>query len=330
MSISMKPDAAGRRNDADQSSAWSRRAFLAAGALLPLGGCAEKPAATETVAVPVPVPPVIGVQLYTLRRVMPNDPAGTLKTVSDIGFKSVESGRADLAKLKPICDDLGLAMPAAHFEYACLTGDWTHYGGNPPRPGYNLEAALTEAKEAGITWFNIPYIPQPERTGADLYPRMAENFNKAGEAAQKFGIRVAYHHHAFEFQRFEGGTGFDMMLAAMEPGKAFIEFDIYWASVAGEDPAALMRKYPLHMKLLHLKDKKEGTPVMQSEAVPRDTFYELGRGVLDLPEVLRAANDLGVEHYFIEQDECPGDPIESIRTSYAYLMRLKSTMEQKA
>lgn len=62
---------------------------------------------------------------------------------------------------------------------------------------------------------------------------------------------------------------------------------------------------------------------MQSEAVPRDSFLELGQGVLDLPEVLRAAHDVGIEHYFVEQDECPGDPLESLRTSYAYLQGLK-------
>lgn len=306
-----------------QEAAWSRRGFLAASGLLALSGCGESSAPKQEAPTPTPVPEVVGAQLYTLRRLMPNDAAGTLKAVANIGFKSVEAGRADLATLKPLCAEVGLAMPAAHFEYACISGDWTHYGGKPPRPGYNLEAALTEAKEAGIAWFNIPYIMPKERTGADLFPRLAEHLNKAGEEAAKFGIRVAYHHHAFEFERFDGGTGFEMLLNAMEPGKSFIEFDIYWASVAGEDPVALLRKYPRHIKLLHLKDKKEGTPVMQSEAVPRDTFLELGNGVLDIPDVLRAANQLGVEQYFIEQDECPGDPLESLRTSFAYLTKLK-------
>jgi sugar phosphate isomerase/epimerase len=301
----------------------SRRALLAAGALLPLAGCgsSEGPDATEPAS--APVPDVIGAQLYTVRRPMQQDTEGTLKALAGIGFKSVETGRADLPKVKPICNDLGMAVPAAHFEYACITGDWTHYGGNPPRPGYNLEAALTEAKEAGVEWFNIPYIPNPERTGADLYPRMAENFNKAGEEAAKMGIRVAYHHHAFEFEKFDGKPGFETLVEMMEPGKAFIEFDLYWASVAGEDPVLLLRKYPQHIKLLHLKDKKEGTPIMQGEGVPRDTFMELGKGVLDIPDALRAANQVGVEHYFIEQDETPGDPLESLRISFEYLQALK-------
>lgn len=306
-----------------RTAAFSRRSFLAAGALLPLAGCGERSAPEEAAPTPTPVPEVIGAQLYTLRTLLPEDPEGTLKAVAAIGFKSVETGRADIPKLVPICKDLGLAVPAAHFEYACITGDWTHYGGNPPRPGYNLEAALTEAKEAGIEWFNIPYIPQPERTGADLYPRMAENFNRAGEEAAKLGLRVAYHHHAFEFERYDGKPGFETMLELMEPGKAFIEFDMYWASVAGEDPVELIRKYPRHIKLLHLKDKKEGTPVMQSEAVPRDTFLELGNGVLDIPAVLRTTALVGVEHYFIEQDECPGNPLDSLRTSFEYLQGLK-------
>ncbi len=301
----------------------ARRSFLAAGALLPLLSCSEAPAPKEAAQVSAPVPDAVGIQSYTLRKVLPGNEEATLKAVAEIGYKSVEGLRNNLTAIKPVCANLGLTIPSAHFEYACLTGDWTHYGGKPPKPGYNLEAALTEAQQAGVTWLTVPYIPQPERTGADLYPRMAEYLNKAGEAAAKFNVKVAYHHHAFEFERYGDKTGFEILLDAMEPGKSFIELDIYWVSVAGEDPAAILRKYARHIKLVHLKDKKQGTPVMQSEAVPRDSFLEVGRGVLALPEVLRAAKEVGVEHYFVEQDECPGDPLDSLRTSYAYLQMLR-------
>jgi sugar phosphate isomerase/epimerase len=302
-----------------------RRRFLVAGSLLPLLSCGEAGQPKEVVEerVPIPVPEVLGIQSYTLRKVLPGDVQGTLRTVAEIGYKSVEGLRSNLPEIKPVCDDLHLSIPSVHFEYACLTGDWTHYGGKPPKPNYNLEAALADAQQAGVSWLTVPYIPQPERTGADLYRRLAEHLNAAGETASKFNVKVAYHHHAFEFERYRDKTGFEMLLEAMEPGKSFIELDIYWVSVAGEDPAAILRRYPQHIKLVHLKDKKQGTPVMQSEAVPRDSFLELGQGILDLPETLRACREIGVEHYFVEQDECPGNPLDSLRTSYAYIEDLR-------
>jgi hypothetical protein len=38
--------------------------------------------------------------------------------------------------------------------------------------------------------------------------------------------------------------------------------------------------------------------------------------------VLGAARTAGVKHYFVEQDQTPGDPVESLRQSYSYLAKL--------
>jgi hypothetical protein len=43
---------------------------------------------------------------------------------------------------------------------------------------------------------------------------------------------------------------------------------------------------------------------------------------MDWPKVLRAAAGVNVAHYFVEQDQTPGDPVESLRQSYAYLSKL--------
>ena len=73
--------------------------------------------------------------------------------------------------------------------------------------------------------------------------------------------------------------------------------------------------------LLHLKDKAPGTPVMYNETVARAAFKEVGSGVIPWPAVLRAAASAGVEHYFVEQDQTPGDPVDSLRQSFAYLSK---------
>ena len=74
--------------------------------------------------------------------------------------------------------------------------------------------------------------------------------------------------------------------------------------------------------MLHLKDKAQGTPVMYKESVAAGAFKEVGHGVIDWPAVLRAAESAGVSHYFVEQDQTPGDPVESLRQSFGYISKL--------
>jgi len=75
---------------------------------------------------------------------------------------------------------------------------------------------------------------------------------------------------------------------------------------------------------LHLKDKDPGVATSLTEsAVPRTAFVEVGAGALDFPAILAAAREAGVRHYFVEQDYAPGDPVESLEKSYAYLAGLR-------
>ncbi len=62
---------------------------------------------------------------------------------------------------------------------------------------------------------------------------------------------------------------------------------------------------------------------MFKESVDRGAFKEVGSGVIDWPAVLRAAASSGVQHYFVEQDQTPGDPVESLRQSFGYLSKLQ-------
>jgi hypothetical protein len=45
--------------------------------------------------------------------------------------------------------------------------------------------------------------------------------------------------------------------------------------------------------------------------------------VVNVAAVLKAAADAGVKHYFVEQDQTPGDPVASLRQSFEYLKKLE-------
>jgi len=93
-------------------------------------------------------------------------------------------------------------------------------------------------------------------------------------------------------------------------------------SVCGHDPVELLGKLKGRVPLMHLKDKASGTANQFNEGVARTAFKEVGSGILDWPKILKAADAAGVEHYFVEQDKTPGDPVESLRQSYSFVSKL--------
>ena len=64
-------------------------------------------------------------------------------------------------------------------------------------------------------------------------------------------------------------------------------------------------------------------PVQFNENVAPSVFKEVGDGVIDIKSILTTATAIGVKHFFVEQDQTPGDPVASLQKSYAYLSGLR-------
>ena len=268
-------------------------------------------------------PPTIGVQLYTVRRQMGTDAAGTLKAIADIGYKEVELLRATMDTVGPLARKVGLSPVSVHVDASIITG--THpapQGGAATEPQPDLAAVIRSAKALGTKYLVLPYLAPGERgSGAAFYIELGDKLNRAGEQIKNAGMQLCYHNHGFEFETLpDGKRMLDLLMSSVKPELVKLELDVFWVSVAGADPLALLNQYKGRIALLHLKDKAKGTPVETQESkVSRTAFAEVGSGVLDFPAILKAAGAAGVEHYFVEQDETPGDPIASLRKSFEYL-----------
>jgi sugar phosphate isomerase/epimerase len=143
--------------------------------------------------------------------------------------------------------------------------------------------------------------------------------NHTGELCKKAGMQFAYHNHAFEFGGKPGERPIDIFKERLDKKLVALEMDMFWVSVAGHDPLQMLQEWNGRVALLHLKDKEKGTPVQYTESVPKTAFKEVGSGSLDIPAILKAAPGLGVKHYFVEQDQTAGDPLDSLRKSFEYL-----------
>ena len=254
----------------------------------------------------------IGVQLYTLRSILPQKPLEILRELEQIGYREAEVIGGSLEAVWPSLTQTALKPVSIHLDTALFTTGQD-----------KLPAALDDAKKRGIEYAVCPYIAPKDRGGVDVIRRLAETLNKAGEACNKSGMRLCYHNHAFEFEPAEGGTLLDVLMKTAEPKLVSLELDIMWSSVAGVDPVSVLQKYKGRVALIHLKNVAPGIEKRYNEMVPRTAFREVGDGVIDIKAVLQAATSTGVKHFFVEQDQTPGNPVDSVRKSFEYLAKLE-------
>lgn len=252
----------------------------------------------------------VGVQLYTVRSVLPQKPLETLQAIEQIGFKQVEVVGATMDKVWPALQQTKMKAVSVHLDTQLFMKNVD-----------KLPAALEDAAKRGIKYVVCPYIAPQDRGGVDVMKRLADTLNKAGEKAKAHKLTLAYHNHAFEFEPVKGGSGtlLDVLMGAADPKLVTLELDIMWSKVAGVEPVAVLQKYGKRTTLMHLKNVKTGTAQRYNEGVPRDAFSELDKGSIDIPPVLKAATKAGVKHFFIEQDQTPGNPLDSLRTSFNHL-----------
>lgn len=256
----------------------------------------------------------IGIQLYTLRDLLPKDLEGTLKKVAEIGYKEVELfGYSDgkffgktPAQFGALLKSLGLTAPSGHYTTGntmpkmkgTLTNDW--------------KRAVDDAAALGQKYMVCAYL-FPEERKLDDYKRHIELFNKSAETCKAAGIQFAYHNHDFEFKKVDGMLPYDMILKGTDPKLVKMELDLYWASFAEQDPVALFKKHPGRFPLWHIKDMAK---------TPKREFSEVGLGSINFQRIFDAKKTAGMTHYFVEQDVCQRPPLESIAISYRNLSKL--------
>lgn len=136
-------------------------------------------------------------------------------------------------------------------------------------------------------------------------------------------MRICYHNHAFEFEPLGEQTPFEVMIERFDPQLTAFEVDVFWVSITGNNPVEILKRLKGRVPMIHLKDLAKGAASRYNQNVAPGEFSEVGSGTVDFAAILRQAPDTGVKHYFVEQDQTPGDPVDSLRQSYKYLRSLE-------
>jgi len=259
----------------------------------------------------------IGLQLYTVRNAMDEDVAGSLKKVSDIGYKYIELANYadrkfygyDPPEFKKMVNDLGMEIPSSHTQVEGV--------------GVTLDNARIMAEDhasLGVKYCLQPWIVEEMRTSIASYQQMAENWNRIGEVMKEFGIQFGYHNHNFEFDTVEGKIPyFDVFLAELDKDLVTMEIDMFWVTKAGYDPVEIIKEYPGRFKLFHMKDMYTNEePYFTTVGV--DDFAPVGEGVIDFKRILEVKDVAGMEYMIVEQDQSrDGTPFIDIGKSITNL-----------
>jgi sugar phosphate isomerase/epimerase len=112
----------------------------------------------------------------------------------------------------------------------------------------------------------------------------------------------------------------DFIIQKTDAKYVSFEIDILWSFIHGQDPSALIEKYPERFQLLHLKDLRKGALLDASGGTAVENDVALGTGQLDLPAILKAAKKAGIKHFYIE-DESP-NYVKQVPKSIEYLKNL--------
>jgi len=249
-----------------------------------------------------------GLQLYTLRDVLPNDATGILKQVASYGYKQIESYEGPKGifwgmkntEFKKLMDDLGMKIVSSHCDI-----------------NKDFDRKAAQAAEIGMKYLICPYLGPQKK--ADDFKKFAETFNQRGETCKKNGIKFGYHNHDYGFAPVDGQLPQDILMQNTDKNLVDFEMDIYWVVTAGQDPIAWIDKYPGRFKLCHIKDRKKGAPLSQ-----RDASVDLGTGSIDFKTILKEAGKKAMGYYIVEQEAYENTtPLAAAKADADYLKNFR-------
>ncbi|MEO1314146.1 MAG: sugar phosphate isomerase/epimerase [Pseudomonadota bacterium] len=233
--------------------------------------------------------PQFSYQLYSSRKFGPA--TETLTMLASKGYGQVEGygglfrSSEDVSTLNVALDRTGLIMPTAHFGFESVRDT----------PAEVIDIANT----LGIRAVFVPAIGQRDRDVAG-WAQFGKDLAEAGKPLQDAGLTFGWHNHDYEFADLGGPeTPLDLILAGSDGLK--LEIDLAWIQIAGQDPAAWVRKYADRIAAAHLKDIAE-----PGIAVDEDGWADVGHGVMDWPALVAALNRSAVQTLVMEHDS-PSD-----------------------
>jgi len=250
-----------------------------------------------------------GIQLYSVKDEMENDPKATLKKLASFGYKNLEGYESNLGlfwgmsnlELKKYLKSLDLKMIASH----C----------NETEDLESFKFKCSQAAEIGMDYLICPWIGGERNK--ETFQKHAEGFNKCGQIAKTNGIKFAFHNHDYTFKKDKGMFLQDVLMENTDSELVDFEMDIYWVVASGEDPIKWFDKHPNRFKYCHVKDYLKLEKGHET--------CTLGKGTIDFQKIISHGSKKGLETFIVEQESFRDtNPLEAAKDNLNYMKRLKA------
>ena len=252
----------------------------------------------------------IGLQLYSLRNQFKTDVPGTLALIKKWNIHEIEGGGTYGLPM----NDYKKLLSENNLKMVGVSADFDSLANNP-------QSIIKEAKAFGAKYIVCFWIPHADSFTIDNMKHATDVFNTVGKIIHDNGLSFCYHPHGYEFTAYKQGTLFDYMMMHTNPKYVNYEMDVFWVKQPGQNPVALLKKYPTRFTLLHLKDRKPGTPDSQDGKADEESNVVLGKGNVGIAAIMKEAKKIGIKHYFIEDES--SSSVKQIPQSLDYLKQLK-------
>jgi sugar phosphate isomerase/epimerase len=268
----------------------------------------------------------LGLQLYSVREMLPTDYEGTLKQIAALGYRQVEAAgfyNHSASQVRKSMQNAGLQCVSAHYSYNDLHAKFDEVLAFNKElgvgtiicssPGFKNPARLKNLKHGD--WANAFTLED--------WRWNAEQFNKFGEKVHAAGMKFGYHNHTMEFQKQDGVVPYIELIRLTDPSMVTMEMDCGWVVVGGGNPIELLQRYPTRISMLHVKDfKVTGKPMSVTNPPPS---AELGQGSIDYRPILQAAAKTGhIRHCFVEQEQFDMPPMQALKVDAEYMRKLNA------
>jgi len=261
-----------------------------------------------------------GIQLYSVRTDMKADPLGTLKQLSDMGYRHVEHANYanrkfygwSVSEFRKILNGFGMSMPSGHTVL-----DAKHWDASKKDFTNEWKYTVEDAAAMGQSFVISPWLEESKRKSMGDLKSFMEVFNRSGELCKKFGMKFGYHNHDFEFsEKVEGKVLFDIILAETDPNLVMQQLDIGNMLNGGGKALEVMQQYPGRFESMHVKDEIKATEGHE----PFESTI-LGKGVVPVKTIIDLGRASGTKHFIIEQEsyqgktpmECADDDLEIMK-----------------
>lgn len=246
----------------------------------------------------------VATQAWCVRKQMKDDIPGTLKAVAALGYEGIELENAfgkSGAEWRKYLDDAGLKACGFHHSFNELQGD-------------KLQASVEFNQAIGNRNLIIRSLPKDVYTSKELMAKTAADVNEIAAKLQPLRMRVGYHNHTTDFNKFGSDYWWNLFADATKKN-VILQFDTGNASeMEGVNVLDFLKRNQGRTVSMHVKPFSKKSP---------DAF--LGEDELSWNEIMKTVESVGgLEWYIIEYERDAFPPLEALKANLERFKKMRS------